>query len=218
VVAEPPVLSGAVVALALALKQQPPKPGKGLVEKENDLLGQSEGLARQGQWEQAREKARSAPSPPVRFRALLAVAAAAADARPGDPTDAEAAVQMAQGELQGKVDSPWLLLRLTHVALRSGLGEDRLQGLVAVIPARAVRGRARLALLRARLASARQVVDEAAADKIDPQALSHALAREELARHNVRYDGSWAKRVQGWEEPLRAFGSLGVALGLQGGE
>jgi hypothetical protein len=31
----------------------------------------------------------------------------------------------------------------------------------------------------------------------------------------VRYDSGWSKVVQGWEEGPRAFGSLGVALGLQ---
>jgi hypothetical protein len=188
------------------------------VEKENDLLGQAEGLARQGQWQQARQKAHSAQNPQIKFRALLALAAAAADARSGDSADAEAAVRMAQGELQGKVDGPWLLLRLTRVALRSGLGEDKLQGMVTSIPVPGVRGRAQLALLQARLASGRKAVEEAAADKVDPHTLSHALARQQLARHNVRYDGGWAKTVQGWEEPLKAFGSLGVALGLQGGE
>jgi hypothetical protein len=81
---------------------------------------------------------------------------------------------------------------------------------------RAVRGQAQLAVLRARLAAAPQVVGEDAAKQVDGKGLAHQLGREALARHNVRHDSGWAKVVQGWDEPERSFGSLGVALGLQG--
>jgi hypothetical protein len=83
---------------------------------------------------------------------------------------------------------------------------------VATIPDRAVRGQAQLVLFRARLAASKQVVEEPAVGKVDAETLSHQLAREELARHNIPYDSGWAKVVRGWPEPQRAFGSLGEAL------
>src|SRR5439155_359459 len=84
-------------------------------------------------------------------------------------------------------------------------GEARVQGVVATIPDRAVRGQAQLVLFRARLAASKQVVEESAVGKVDPETLSHQLAREELARHNIPFDSGWAKVIRGWPEPQRAF-------------
>src|SRR5206468_3416858 len=87
-----PRLRAPVVALAVALKKAPPQPEKGSVEDERqELIGQAEGLARPGQWPQAREKVSAAQKyePEVRFRAAVGVAAAAVESKAGDKADLE---------------------------------------------------------------------------------------------------------------------------------
>src|SRR5205823_232216 len=54
-----------------------------------------------------------------------------------------------------------------------------------------------------------------AADYVEARAVAHRVAVMERARHNVRADGGWAKNVDGWDESDHAFGSLGVAMGMQ---
>jgi len=107
------------------------------------------------------------------------------------------------------------MLRLTHIALRAGLPEERVQALADRIANRSLRGRAQLALFRSRLAQLKQPVEDNAADKIESRSLGRRLAAEDLARHNTRLNAGWAAAVQEWQQPLKAFGSLGVALGLQ---
>jgi hypothetical protein len=211
-------LRAPVVALAVALKRQPPKPDKGSSDQEADAVGQAGGLARLGQWDQAREKALAAPKAPAQLQALVEVAAAAVDAKAGNTAALDAAVQLAAGDLKGRVDNGWLVWRLVRLGVRAGLDGDKLKGAVDGLPAqeKALRGRAQLEILRGRLA-AKQPVDEGVLQQVDEQTLSARLAREELARHNVAYDEGLAKTVQKWEDPDRAFGSLGVALGLQQG-
>ncbi len=211
-------LRGPVVAAALVFGKAPPAPEKGSVEDERqELIGQAEGLARRGDLAKAREKVAEAKKygPEVTLRAAVAVAAGAAEGNAGDKSDLEAAAGMA-GTVQRLQDAAWPLLRLTHLAIQAGLPEDRQQALTAAIAVPAVKGQAQLAVLRARLEGAKQVVGEDAAAKVEGRGLAQRLAREALARHNVRLDRGFAKVVQGWEEPERAFGLLGVALGLQG--
>jgi hypothetical protein len=45
--------------------------------------------------------------------------------------------------------------------------------------------------------------------------LARSLAAQALARHNVRVSAGYSSVVQTWPQPLRSFGALGVALGLQ---
>jgi hypothetical protein len=213
-----PRLRGPVVAAALAFGKTPPAPEKGNVEDERqELIGQAEGLARRGDPAKAREKVGAANKygPEMTFRAAVAVAAGAAEGNAGDKADVEAAVGMA-GAVQRLQEAAWPLLRLTHLAIRAGLPEDRQQAVAGAIAVPAVKGQAQLAVLRARLDASPQVVGEEAAAKVEGRGLAQRLAREALARHNVRIDRGWAKVAQGWEEPERAFGALGVALGLQG--
>jgi hypothetical protein len=212
-------LRSAVVAAAVAFNLKGvPAPEKGNVEDERqEVVGQAEGLARRGEWAQAREKVSAAKKygEEVTFRAAVGVAAAAAESKSGDKADVEAAAGMA-GAVQRLPEAAWPLLRLTQAAIRAGLPEDRQQAVAGAIAAPPVKGQAQLAVLRERLGASPQVVGEEALAKVEGKGLAHRLAREALARHNVRLDAGWAKKVQGWEEPERAFGSLGVALGLQG--
>jgi hypothetical protein len=213
-----PHLRAPVVAAALVFNKKPPTPQKGSAEDERqELIGQAEGLARRGDLAQAREKVAVAKKygPEAIFRALVGVAAGAAEANSGDRADLEAAAAAADVVRQ-RPEAAWALLRLTQLAIRAGLPEDVQQKVAGAIAAGAVKGQAQLAVLRARLEASPQVVGEEAAAKVEGKGLAQRLAREALARHNVRRDAGWAKVVQGWEEPERAFGLLGVALGLQG--
>lgn len=210
-------LSASVVALAVVLNRPVPKPGKGASDDEAIVCGRAEGLARQGQWDAARQQAREGVTAEAKVRALVAVAAAALDAKAG-AEDAEAALQLAEAELKGKRDTGWLLLRLVEVAGRAGVAPEKLQGVAGAIAEPELRGRAQLAAFRIRLGQGKQVVEESAADGVEGKTLAHQLARAYLARHNVRQSGDFAKVVQGWPEPQKAFGSVGAATAMAGGE
>jgi hypothetical protein len=215
-----PALRPHVVALAVALGRKPPKPGKGLTEKEADQVGRALGLAYAGRWDQAREVARKVVSPRVRLEALLGLAEVAHATGAGS-ADVEAALDLAEGELKGRfsnVEDGWLAMRLVDLGLQAGLAPDKLAPVARAIPdnARPLRGRAQLLLFRARLASAEEVVGKEEAEKVDPETAWHAQARLELARHNVRHDSGWASQARSWEEPYGTFGSLGAALAEQG--
>ncbi|HZY87187.1 MAG TPA: hypothetical protein VFE78_20290, partial [Gemmataceae bacterium] len=172
-----PRLRAPVVVLAMALKKAPPAPEKNNVEDEKqDVIGQAEGLARQGKWDEARARARAGNNygPEVALRALVGVAAAAVDAKADGKSDLEAAVAAAPAA-QRLPEAAWPLLRLTRLAARAGLPEDQQNKVAGAIADPTVRGQAQLDVLRARLAAAPQVVGEDAAGKVDAKSLAHQL-------------------------------------------
>jgi hypothetical protein len=220
-----PPLTPAVVTLALVLKLPPPKPAA-VLEAENNLLGRAEALAREGSWADARKVATSPDISSVegKLRALIALADVAVEAKTGDTRDVEAAIIFLKNNakvLKTKLndrDRPkfaWLMLRLVRLGLAADLPEDRVQEIVRLIPDRGVQAWAQLTVLRAQLAASKQAVDVDAADRVAAKTLAHLIALQEVARHNVRLDGSWVKKVREWEEGPQAFGSLGAALGLR---
>lgn len=213
---KPLPLRAEVVALALILdKKTLPAPGDNAEDKANAHIGKVEALARLGKWDDARKQASVADfGEVVQFRARLAVAAAAVDAKVPNTDDIESAVKTAEG-LANKEELSWSMLRLTRLALRSSLPEDRVQALADKIGNPALRGRAQLVIFRARLDQSKQTVEDSAADKIDAKTLARSLAALALARHNTRFDSNYAGVVQTWQQPLKSFGSLGVALGMQ---
>jgi hypothetical protein len=215
---KPPPLRAEVIALAARFPdvKKVPAPGEHEDDKGNEHIGKVEALARQGNWDKAREKARVDEfGEMVQFRARLAVAAAAVDAKVPDTTDIEDAMKMAEGGLSKKAEHSWLMLRLTQLALAKGLPEERVQSLADKISNSALRGRAQLAIFRERLSQAKQPVEDSSTDKIDGKSLARSLGWQALARHNTRLSTNYAAVVQGWPPLQRSFGSLGVALGLQ---
>jgi predicted negative regulator of RcsB-dependent stress response len=103
--AKAPPLPAELVTLALLLdKNDLSAAGDNEDDKNNEQIGRAEALARQGKWEEARKEAERAEDEVVRFRARLAVAAAAADAKPPETADIESALKMAEG---GSVSSSW---------------------------------------------------------------------------------------------------------------
>ncbi|HEY7153138.1 MAG TPA: hypothetical protein VH575_04165 [Gemmataceae bacterium] len=212
-----PRLRAEVVALAKLLDKPVPRLDEDAEkeDKANERIGQVEGLARKGDWDAAKRKA---ADPELdergRFRALLALAAV--DLKSADAAGTvDNAIQAAE-KLGRKPELSWSFLCLTKLALAAGLPEDRVQTLADNIIAKpALRGRAQLAVFRARLAKAQKPIEESVADKIDPKSLSRTLAAEDLARRNTRLGTSWADKVKAWPQPRQAFGALGVALGMQ---
>jgi hypothetical protein len=211
-----PPLRPEVVALALLLGSKDlPTISDNEDNKNNQRIGVAEALARQGKWEEARNEAGRIEDEVAQFRARLAVAAAAVDAKLPETTDLEAALKMAEGGLNKKGELSWAMLSLVELALHTSLPEERVQAFADHIGNRALRGRAQRAVLQARLDKTDQLVDLSAADKIDAQSLAHSLAAQALARHNVRFNMGYIRVVQAWPQPLRSFGALGIALGLQ---
>lgn len=213
-----------VLALCLALDKPDkaklvaaePKPAEEI--ELTARVGYAEGWARKGIWDRARALAGSGP-PADRVQVHAALAEAALDANQPDNArqDLEAAAGLLEGELKGRPLSPWLQLRLVQLANRGGLHElaQRLAGLVNDP---ALKGRAQLELLRGQLATAPGQVDSAQADAVGKESPAYPLALEALTRHNARTGsaGQVRKAVATLEpEQLRAFGYLGLALGLQ---
>jgi hypothetical protein len=213
---KPLPLRAEVVTLALLLdKKNLPKAGDNAEDKANEHIGKVEALARQGNWDKARKEASVDEfGEGALFRARLAVAEAAVDAKVPDTTDIESAIKTVDG-LSNQAELSWSLFRLTRLALRTNLPEDRVQALADKIGNPALRGRAQLAVFRARLDQAKQAVDDSTADKIDGKTLARSLAAQALARHNTRWNPNYAGVVQSWQQPLKSFGELGVALGMQ---
>jgi hypothetical protein len=209
-----PQLRAPVVALALTLNKKPPEPGKPPVEAENELLGQVEVLARQGKTDEAIQKAATGAYPQLQLRVLVAAAAGAVDSKSADKV-LDAAVKLVQKDLQGKKELSWALLHLINLGAQAGYDEEGLRSLASAIADESLKGRAQLTLLRQRLGQTKQTVEETELDKVDGKSLSRALAREELARHNVRASSGYAKVVQGWPDLEGAFGALGVARGME---
>lgn len=213
-----PPLRAEVIALGLLLekdKKDLPAAGENPEDKANELIGKAEALARQGKWEDARKLASRSEEKTVQFRALLAIAEAAADAQQSETADIEAAVKAAEEGAGKKPELAWSMLRLIKVASGSGLPEERIQALAGQIGNPALRGRAQLEVLRSRLSKSNEIVEDAAADKVEAKSLARSLAAQALARHNTRLNKAYAGAVQAWPQPLRSFGALGFALGLQ---
>lgn len=214
--AKPLPLRAEVVALFLLLdKKDLPPAADDADDKTNELIGKVEALARQGKWDEARKEAEKADDAVGKFRARLAIAAAAVDAKVTDTADIESILKSAEGRLAKKAELSWSMLYLIQLMLRSNVPEERVQALADQIGNTALRGRAQLAVFRAQLAKASQAVADSAADKIDAQSLARSLAAQALARHNIRWNTGYSGVVQTWPQPFRSFGALGVALGLQ---
>jgi len=214
--AKPLPLRAEVVALALLLeKKDRPAAGEDPDDKGNEQIGKIEALARQGKWEDARKLAGRIDEELVQFRARLAIAAAAVDAQLPETTDIEAALKMAENGLAKKAELSWPMFYLIQLASQTRLPQERVRAAADQISNTALRGRAQLAVFQAQLDQAPQTVDVAVADTIDAKSLARSLAALALARHNVRLNTGYASVVQTWPQPLRAFGALGIALGLQ---
>ena len=199
------LLPASMVALAIALERPEPK------STENDfegvIVGRADGWARRGDLTKARAAIRDASTGPLRLRAWVALIAAAADTGKVDADDVNRAVAQVR---DGAAGQPWVVLRLIDVCLRSGVPAE------PVLPAaQALAPWGRLLVLRSRLAASRAQEPADVLEAFPANSLAGRVARIDLSRHNIRSTKSWASTVNTWDEAAHAFGSLGVALGMQ---
>jgi hypothetical protein len=183
------------------------------------MVGYVEGWARRGEMAKARKRANEARFAIDRFQARLALAEVGievdqlTDAR----ADLELCLQLAAGELKGKLPSPWMLFRLIRLSARAGLGKKAL-AVASTINDAGLRGRSQLEILRQELAQTDKIADESSVQLVDKDCPAHSLALEIFARHNARIGGYGAaqKIVESWDPaPERPLGDVGIALGLQ---
>jgi hypothetical protein len=219
-----PPPSAALLALLVALRKDgeaaalaPPPEGDAQPET-SVLVGYVEGWARRGEVEKARKRARDARFAVDRFPALMAVAEVELDKQRSNEAaaDLEQCLALANGELKGKISSPWVLYRLTKLASLASLGEKALP-VANSIREPGLRSRAQLAILQHRVRDTKGAVDASVADMVDKESLSHALALQAIAHHNSRTSGYRFARgqVAAWDSPReRPFGDIGIALGL----
>jgi len=142
--------------------------------------------------------------------------ATAADGKSLQDADAaaRAALTIWRDDLQGSPISPWLLLRLVRAGSRAGLA-DQMQQVAESITDADIRTRARLEVVRSRLASLHGL-DTDGLDK-EPKQPSSGQILEAICRHNARYQSSSSliREIDQWEPTLRALGYIGAALGQQ---
>jgi hypothetical protein len=197
----------------------PPKDRENQEPEPAVRIGYAGGLARKGELDKARSVARAPGSPVARLEASLAVAGALVDSQQPESAraDVEEAIKLLKTERMDQPVSPWVLYRLAYLAALAGM-DDQAEEIARIIPNPGLRGEAQLELLRARLAGTKDKVDEALAQTVDKTFPAHALAREEVARHNARAGGGAdvQKALEAWDPQwLQAFGNIGLALGIQ---
>jgi phage FluMu protein Com len=185
---------------------------------EREAVGKVAALARTGKLDQARAAVKG--SPEQRLAMLLAVAEASADANPADKADVEAAARAVEAR-KGGTGFAWSALRVIELGERVKLDDERLDAVANAVGERDLRARAQLAALRVKLARSKKPFEEDAAKAVafegdKARGVCHYAARLELARHNTRDSGGWAKAVDAWPDDQKAFGKLGAALGLIG--
>ncbi|HLJ97636.1 MAG TPA: hypothetical protein VKU02_31030 [Gemmataceae bacterium] len=224
--AKPPAVSPAPSLIALWLVLGKPEKAAGAMppaegEKERALailVGTVRGLAYQGNFDQARARLRAVSAPEEQLPALIALAAAAEanDQAAAVRPELENAFTLAEAESKDRPLAPWPLFHLARAGVKAGL-EDRVQALARLAPDVAVRGRMQLEVLRGRLNASKGPAEESWVQMVDANAPAHLNALEMLARQDARHGAatSMQKRMDGWDEKLRPFGYLGLALGLQ---
>ncbi|MBL8792654.1 MAG: hypothetical protein JNM56_01985, partial [Planctomycetia bacterium] len=223
----PPPAAPSLVALWLVLK----KPERAEALKADDAdgtgafayaVGSIESQARLGQLDKVRAWAKSqAGLDQLRYLALIA--ALGLEQEPTATADLDGLVKLVQGSVKSqladlgpaaKTQISCQLLRVVRQAARAG-HEEQAKQLAQAIPDLALRGRAQLEILRARMARGNAVIDDDALNEVDPKSPAHRTAREEYARYKAHHDGWNAKNIDAWEAEWKPFGYAGVALGIQ---
>jgi hypothetical protein len=220
--AKPTAAVPSLVALTVLLGLPEPKPrssGKKGEEKpneedvENILFGRAIGLAYKGNLAQARELLTTAKAS-VRLRGLVALTELGMEASPSETADLNAALELANAEAKNPADSPWVLLRLTQLAAQAGQ-LDPAQQLAGLIGDPGLKAQAQLAVFRAKLRVNKDKADESLPASVADKTGAAAIAWQEWARHNGRFDKGTLKTVESKDEPIRAAGLVGVALATQ---
>lgn len=204
------LLFPSAVALAETLKLKFPTEDSTRIQALG-RIGRVEGLATRGEPDQARTEAGKAIDDETKLRAWARLVAV-------NPQDTKA-LEEALAKTGKQRYAAWPAYRLVEAGLKAKVEYAKLEPVANAIADPVLRERAQLALFRAQLEQSRKPVEDAVVEKVgDPQKVSvaHALARLLQSEHNTRHAGDWAKTVQKWPDPtLKAFGQLGLALGME---
>jgi hypothetical protein len=208
-----PALRLSVVALAIGLSRTPPPPAKKGGDDEVPLqLGRALAKAREGKLAEARAAIKeSVPDPADQARVQLAAAVAAVENKQADKAALESILPECR---EAAKKHGWDVLLFIDAALRAGVPAEGVEPAVAALrPPYAAWGR--LLQLRAHLSASRSLEPVDVLERYPANTLAGSMARLELSRHNMRRDSGWYNTVKGWENADLAFGSLGVAQGMQ---
>ena len=178
-----------------------PRVEEDVQSQEIKLLGQVEGMGRQGKFEEAGKKLDSETgNDRVKLRGRVALAACAIDAGAREPADLQKAI-----DLYGRARLPWEGYRIVAMGVRAGLPAETLRPVASNLDPAALRGRAQLLLFRSLLERSPKGLPDSALEEIDAKSLSHAVARLLLAEHNTRHGG--ARRWRTGTKPTRRSAS-----------
>jgi hypothetical protein len=174
--------------------------------------GYAQALALEGKPDEARQLVLTLPPGSDRLNALAGIAAAGLEA-PTQPLGAfdDAAAIASQERL--RLSDSWPLLRLVRLALAAGRLEQARQIADAILDP-VLHGRARLEILRARLASSTETPDDTWIE-IEEKAPARYVAREAVARRAAALGGPAASMVESWPAEMQPFGYAGIALARQ---
>jgi hypothetical protein len=213
---ERPPLSASVVALCKVLGIEAPKPGGALDDALNSAIGEAQGEALNGSYDQARAVAFKIEEAEARWRVLVAIAAASQD-QP-DAQSLEEAIGLVGGPLAGQILSTWVMLRMFESAAAAGIAEERLQKIAESLSDPNLAGRAMLAVLRAKLQRTKDIADMSWADLVNKNSPAHGLALLEIARHNAKRKALSTQEVNSWDDEMKVYGYMGLALGRKDAE
>jgi hypothetical protein len=185
-------------------------------QKKIEQMGKAVAAGVKGSIEEAQQKIQKLSTPALQMEALVAIADLTIDDSKAKPL-LEQALQLFREKLGNQPLSPWTLARLVRVGLGFGVDPKELQVVAQRIPSETkLEGWVQFLIFRHYLAHESGKVDDSEANKVDPESLSHGLARVELARHNARKDKGTIAEIDNWSESLQPYGWIGAALGLQG--
>jgi hypothetical protein len=205
-----PPLRPRVVQLSVALERKPPGPAPNLVEREAHRYGTAAGLAQLGKLKEAEDVCKGATTDSAQLASRIYLLAAC------DKPSAENLATALPYLNANRNGLEWELLRMLEAALRADANADDVNKIVESIPTPVFKEWGKLLVIRHK-ARGRAAIPMDEVEKVNVKTTAGLLARLEAARQNAWMDPGWAGTVNGWEEPARAFGSVGAALGLQGG-
>jgi len=157
------------------------------------------------------------PEAGARLRGRIALAIGASLANRTSPELLNAVIDGIR-EGGNRPDLAWPMTRLVELALAAQVPTERIESVASFIGDRRLADWARLLIVRDKLSRSRGVEDVELLKGITPGSFVGQLARLELAWHNTAHSSGWAGTVADWEESVRPLGSLGIALGMQGGK
>jgi len=191
--------------------------GKEAIISTATRVGYAEGLARQGQIQEARALAWRAGKPEERLRAGANVASAVVFQSEGkDHADLEACAKHLESELKDRPVPAWLILRLAQLSLTSGR-EDLAEKFISAIKDAGLKAWAQYLVVQRRAKNS-EAPDFAWAEAVgDPDRIGQALAIAAVARQKAKLvsRGKVFKEINNWPDErgkLKALGFAGVAL------